>query len=320
VADVFAVQEEIATRVARTLQGVVTREAQRALGAVARTGADAYDCYLRARQLCGRPSGARLEAARQLYRRATAIDPAYAPGWAGLADCDTFLFLYWGAPEADLARADEASRHAVTLGPEIAECHAARAAVLATLGRPAEADEAYRTAIRLRPRLPKTHYQYGRFCFTGGRLADATRAFETALALSPDEAHHGFLLAKVYERLGRAADARAVRVRGVDAAERQLANDPDEERVLYLGAGALVALGEVERGLEWAARALALGPDDVGTMVFAAGAYAAARRVDDALRLLGRALAGGFRHLPWIGTDPDFDRLRRHPRFTTLVA
>ncbi|HYE90196.1 MAG TPA: tetratricopeptide repeat protein [Terriglobales bacterium] len=316
-ADVFAVQEEIAARVTLTLGAVMKDAARRA---APRTDADAYDCYLRGRSLCGRPSGARLEAARQLYRRAIGIDPAYAPGWAGLADCDTFLYLYWGAPAGDLAEADDASRQALELGAELAECHAARACVLATLGQAGEADAAFRTALRLKPRLAKIHYLYGRFCFAGGALAPAAHALERAVALSPDEAHLWLLLAKITERQGRADVARRAHERTVAAAERQAAVDGDDERIFYVGARALVALGEHGRGIEWAERAVAMAPDDAAAAIYAAGAYARARRAPEALALLERGVDAGFRHAAWLRADPDFDAIRRHPRFDALVA
>ena len=45
----------------------------------------------------------------------------------------------------------------------------------------------------------------------------------------------------------------------------QLAAYPDDTRALYLGAGALMALGQREKGLEWARRAVAVDPTDTGT-------------------------------------------------------
>lgn len=320
VADVFAVQEEIATSVARALGAVVKGDALQAIAGTPRTTPDAYDCYLRGRQLCGRPSAVRLEAARQFYRRSVAIDPAYAPGWAGYADCNTFLHLYWGGPAEDLTTADEMSLRAVEARPDLAECQAARACVLGVLGNRREAHAAFQTALRLKPRLAKHHYLYGRFAFGGEDFTEAIRGFGRALALSPHETALHALLAKAYARAGRARDARAANTAAVTAAEGQLVVDPTDERTLYFAAGALVANGEPERGIEWADRALALTPDDAVTLVHAAAAYAGADRVPEALDLLERGFAAGFRHRSWIVADPAFDPVRAQARFVTLVG
>jgi TolB-like protein/tetratricopeptide (TPR) repeat protein len=320
VADVFAVQEEIATSVARALGAVVKGDALQAITGTPRTTPDAYDCYLRGRQLCGRPSAVRLEAARQFYRRSVAIDPAYAPGWAGYADCNTFLHLYWGGPAEDLTTADEMSLRAVEARPDLAECQAARACVLGTLGNRREAHAAFQTALRLKPRLAKHHYLYGRFAFGGEDFTEAIRGFGRAVALSPHEAALHALLAKAYARAGRVRDARAANGAAVTAAEGQLAVDPTDERTLYFAAGALVANGEPERGVEWADRALALTPDDAVTLVHGAAAYAGAQRVSEALDLLERGFEAGFRHRAWIVADPAFDPIRSQPRLVTLIG
>ena len=62
----------------------------------------------------------------QMFTRAIAIDPTYARAYAGLADCYSLLYTNFGASAVHLQQAEEASRKALELGPELAEAHAAR--------------------------------------------------------------------------------------------------------------------------------------------------------------------------------------------------
>jgi tetratricopeptide (TPR) repeat protein len=254
-----------------------------------------------------------------MYLRAVEADPDFAPAHAGLSETCAALHLYWRRRHDDAATADIASERAVRLAPDLAEAHAARAQALALSRNSPAAEEAFQTAVRLKPRLAKTHYSYGRFCAVAGRDSLAAHHFVTAESLSAGDCHYPLLSAMIYARQGRADDARAARQRGVERAETQVASSPRDARPLYLGAGALVALGNPERGLEWAQRALTLDPDDSMAVFYAGEAYACAGRVPRALEYLGTALRSGFHHVPWLDVVPGFASLRRDTRLRRLV-
>lgn len=205
------------------------------------------------------------------------------------------------------------------LAPDLAEAHAARAQALALMRKAAAAEESFETAVRLKPRLAKTHYTYGRFCAVAGRDTLAAQHFAYAESLSAGDCHYPLLAAMIHARQGRAEDAKAARRRGVERAERQLSSDPEDSRPLYLGAGALVALGEPQQGLEWAERALSLDPDDSMSLLHAGDAYASAGRMPRALECLDKALRGGFHHLRWLDVVPGFASLRRDPRVRQIL-
>jgi adenylate cyclase len=317
---VFAIQQEIAQSVARALRVVLTDRERLALRSTPPAGLPAYDCYLRGRRQCGRPTGQSLEAARQMYLRAIELDPGYAAAHAGLADCSAFLYFVWGGTADDLALAVTASRRAVQLGPDLAEAHVARAQTLAIQGDPAAADEAFGTALRLKPRLAKPHYLYARFCYASGRLTDAVHHFERAEQLSPDDERVPLLLARAWDHLGRREAAADARRRGVALAEQRLEVDPLDPLPHYYAAGALVALGQRQRGLEWAARALALSPDDQVALTYAGAALIRGGRVDEGLACLERAVKSGFRQRRWFALEPDLAAVRRHPRLRALLA
>src|SRR5439155_7705171 len=79
--DIFAVQEEIARRIAERLQGQTNGAAP-----VARTvNAEAHILYLQARLFWNKRTEAGLKRAVQLFQEALAKDPAYAEAHAGLA-------------------------------------------------------------------------------------------------------------------------------------------------------------------------------------------------------------------------------------------
>jgi len=119
--------------------------------------------------------------------------------------------------------------------------------------------------------------------------------------------------------LGREADSLATLRRGLEVAERHLELNPDDARALYLGAGAMVQLGERERGLDWTRRAYAIDSEDPGVLYNVACSYAQMDKHDEAMTCLEKAVQNGFGHREWFENDSDLDSLRDDPRFQTLL-
>ncbi len=317
--DVFAVQDEIARSVVRAL-GVSLSEAEHeALGKPAAADVRAFDYYLQARRFFYLFSRKSMRFARELFERAIAIDPAYARAWSGIADCCAFLYLNGGRHGEDAEQADAASRRALELDPGLAEAHASRATALSLLGRHAEAELAFEAAIRLDPGLFEAHYFYARDAFTQGELEKAISQYEAAIRVRPEDYQSPLLVGQIFEDLGRADEARAVRRRGVRIAEEHLRLRPDDARAFYMGANGLVALGETVRGLEWADRALALDPDDAMLLYNIACIKAMAGAREEALDCLERALRAGMQNRGWLEHDSNLDSIRSDPRFAELM-
>ena len=95
-----------------------------------------------------------LARAIERYELAVSRSPAFARGWASLAEAYEYAYAFVGRSAADDARrAEDAARRALTLDPNLAEGHAMLAMVLFYLRWDfAAADAAYRRALELAPR------------------------------------------------------------------------------------------------------------------------------------------------------------------------
>src|SRR5437867_8113840 len=67
---------------------------------------------------------------------------------------------------------------------------------------------------------------------------------------------------QIYRSLGCTAEMQAAARKAVERAESGLARQPENPRPAYLGAAALITLGDKDRAREWLARALATDPDE----------------------------------------------------------
>jgi adenylate cyclase len=257
--------------------------------------------------------------ARRMFAKAVELDPAYARAYAGIADCDSFLFLHYSAP-VEIKGIFETSAKALALESGLAEAHASQALALSLEQRYEEAMAEFEKAIALDPNSFEGHYFYARACFAEGKLERAAALFERAAEIKPDDYQSVCLLIQIYRSLGRDGEKEGAARRGIERAERELTLHPDNPRPAYLGAAALVTLGQNDRAKEWLARTLAIDPDDILTQYNAACIYSRLGEIDTAFDLLERLLPhANHETKAWIKHDSDFDPLRDHPRYQKIL-
>lgn len=123
--DVFKLQDEVAAAIGAQLAqriGAVSVQGGRFTGT---QDGEAMQAYLKGREAWRKRTQASLAQAEHSFEAAVQADPAFARGWAGLAD--TYLLqAAAGTRTLDeaLSRAEEAAVKAVTLGPATGECWA----------------------------------------------------------------------------------------------------------------------------------------------------------------------------------------------------
>ncbi len=186
--DLFALQEDLTNHIAASVETRVGREGLRRIRRQAPANLDAYDLYLQGRALHGLTTERDQALARQLFDRAIAADPLYAPAYAWQAYTVIRGFtLGWGLPRgrAALDLALSLARRAVTLEPESSLCLARMSLVLALMGRHTEAVAAAERGARANPCDAAGRATYGEVLSMSGSHAAGVRELETALALNP---------------------------------------------------------------------------------------------------------------------------------------
>jgi non-specific serine/threonine protein kinase len=317
--DVFAIQDEIAQSIAGALKVMLTESEKKAIAKAPTADVKAYDYYLRGRQFFYQFRRRGYDFARQMFTRAIEIDPLYARAYAGVADCYSYLFMYWDDNEANLRAAEDASRKSLLLDPALAEAHVSRGLAISLSKRYDEAEIEFKTAIQMDPRLFEAYYFYGRACIQEGKVETAARLFESALLVKPDDYQAPAFIGMAYSGLGRKDEAMEAYRRCWQLAEKHLELHPDDARALYLGACALGRLGERTRSLEWAERALAIDPEDCGILYNVACTYALQGKTEEAIDCLEQAMTRALWYKRWALHDSDLNPLRAHPRFLALM-
>ncbi len=318
--DVFEVQDEIAHSISQALRIKLSPQEEKAIARKQTDNPQAYDYYLRGRQFFHQFRRKGFDFARQMFARAIVIDPHYARAYAGVADCCSFLYMYWDSVEDNLNEAEAASRKALELDPELAEAHAAGGLAFALKRDFDQAQREFEAAIRLDPKLYEAYYFYARTSFQRGDLNKAAELYEQAARLNPDDYQAVSLLVAVYYGLGRPVEAAATERRALQLTERHIDTHPDDPRALYLGACIFARLGDHGRSLDWARRALAIDPEETSILYNVACVYALLGRSEDALSCLGKVMEHGTFYKNWAAKDSDLDSLRSDPRFLALLS
>ncbi len=317
--DLFALEDEIADEVARALKVTLASRAPAAGARGARPDAAEYELYFQGREFFHQLRRKGFENALQLFSQAIEINPAYARAYAGIADCHSFLRLYFGRGEESLAASDAASAKALALDPGLPDAHVSRGLSLFLRGDFDAAERHLVRAIELDPRGYDPHYIFGRLRFSQGRIAEAADHFREACAIVPEAYASWYLLGMCYRRMGQDDKSRRVALECIEAVKSRVRSHPDDTRAWTMGAAVLVELGEPERAAKWVGRAVTVDAEEPIIEYNAACVYVRLGRFDDALKCLEVSLGQGGLSRDWARNDPDLDPLRDDARFRALL-
>lgn len=320
VRDIFAIEDEIAEQIAQALQVTFSERAAPSGHGRFEPNAEAYQLYLQGRQFFHQHRRKTFEIALQTFSRAIEISPGYARAYAGIADCHSFLKLYFGHGAEAVEAADAASARALALAPELSDAHASRGLALFLRSDFQGAEHHLERAIALDPRVYEPHYIFGRVCFSQSRTEEAAEHFREACSIVPEAYDSWYLLGMCYRRLGDAHRARHASFECIEAMKRWVRFHPDDTRAWTMGAAVLAEMGEPDRAAAWVARALAIDSEESIILYNAACVYVTLGKLDEAIACLEATTKYGSISAGWMKNDPDLDPLRGDSRFLALIA
>ena len=184
---ILAIQREVARGVAGQLALQLLPAEQARLADVQAVNPEAYEAYLKGILRYYRLTPADLDVALKYFELALEKDPTYALAYVGIS-------LVWaGRSQMAIARPSEAAPkakaaalRAIELDDNLAEAHAALAAVWTWHDwNLSAAEPEFKRAVSLSPNYPDAYASYSHYLNIVGRPKEAAQAIERALALDP---------------------------------------------------------------------------------------------------------------------------------------
>jgi TolB-like protein/Flp pilus assembly protein TadD len=183
--DVFAIQSDIAERVAKALEVKVLGEERRRLDERGSKNTEAFTLYMKGRSAYHEGTERGVRRAVEYFDRAVQQDAEFAPAYVGLADCYYFLGGTYTRVAEGLAKAKENLDKALALNPDLGEAHAFLGHWLGNELKWEEAEAEFRKALELTPSYADAHRRYAGLLLSRGRLDDALREAKKAQELDP---------------------------------------------------------------------------------------------------------------------------------------
>ncbi len=346
-ADIFAIQTEVAQRVADALKVTLLAGERQRLERKATEDLEAYNSYLLGRYYWNKRTEEGFQKGIEQFEQAIEKDPNYAAAYTGLADSYFLASRYGGLPPATaMPKASAAVTRALEIDDTLAEAHNSLARVILwTDWDWLAAEREWKRALQLNPNYATAHHWYGMFLSNRGRADEAILELKRAQELDP------LSLAISADFAWALYNARRYD-QAVDQAHRTLAMDPKFARAhwalgrVYLQQGMNAeAIAELQ-----AARQL----EDSQQMIAQLGcAYAVSGRTSDAqkalndlndlskrhyvdpygIALIYTGLGDKDRAFEWLGrayeersswltslkVEPQLDSVRSDPRFVELL-
>ena len=184
--DIFAIQDEIAHKVAQAMRITLLGEDEARLEQVASTDINAYDLYLKGLQGINEGGFVSLDRAVTQFQEALSLDPSYIPAkiglvssWASMASTGAISY------QQALDRGMPLLEQILEEQPENSAARFQMANLKIFEGDNAGAEEAFIAALDDDPRNALGLKQYGRFLFNNGRVEQGMELINTAVQIDP---------------------------------------------------------------------------------------------------------------------------------------
>jgi len=347
-ADIFAIQDEIAQAIVQTLRASFLRDLGDPTPVRYRANMRAYSLYLKGRYWWNRRNQADTSQAVKYFEQAIGEDPDYALAYTGLADSYALEIDYSGAPvKSGLERAKLEARKAIQLDDKLAEAHTSLGWVTFIYDwNWIEAEREFTRAIQLNPRYPSARQWYAWFLLAMARLDEALVQARAAVELDPASV-------SIRRSLGWLQYYAQQYDASLDNLRRALAMDPTAEETLRLmgllymvrgqyddaetafteamaltqnNAMALAGLGQVgvrrgrpDEAQEYLQEILERGRSRYVSPVALIKLYAALKDTESGIRSLEQAYQERRGYLAYLKIEPELDPFRPDPRFQRLL-
>ncbi|HKP50388.1 MAG TPA: protein kinase, partial [Gemmatimonadales bacterium] len=348
-ADVFAMQDELARAITASLKVQLTADAKPPTQPPT-ANVDAYTKYLQGRYHVNRSTVEGYRQAIEFFQAAVLQDPLYPLPHAGIATSYAMLGFDWfaGMPpleamplaqasaaralrldertaqghlamgqvrmlfEWDWAGAEASFRRAIELNPGFAMAYHWLSLFLSTRGRHQESIEAIQTAAELDPLSLIINQNLGRAYHLAGQYDQAIEHYHRTLALEPGFFTAQAMLAESLTALRRYDEALAV----LNAAEEVAG---PRSLLLTQLAFTLGRMGRMEDGNRVLERLVELSNRGHVPLYHLAVAHYSVGAEAAAFDILERAYEQRSSMLPWLGTHVFWDEAIDHPRLVSLL-
>lgn len=195
--DIFKLQDLISAQVADSLTERLSPQERQQLASRPTENLEAYKLYVKGRYFWNERSVETYFKAIELFEQATRLDPNFALGYSGIADCYALLEQRGGLPpEEAFPKAEEAARKALELDETLAEAHVSMALVKNLYRWDWLETEAHvKRAIELNSNYAPAYGLYGMSLLNQKRFEDAERYLRKAEEIDPTSRSNSIYLA-----------------------------------------------------------------------------------------------------------------------------
>jgi TolB-like protein/AraC-like DNA-binding protein len=342
-ADIFAIQSDIAFQIADNLETALSPEEIEQIGKIPTKNSEAYTLYLYGRFFWSKRTKQDLKLSEEYFKRSIVADTNFALAYAGLADAyfaqSCLACIPWGEGnikakemalkalelDKDLAEGhavygmiltwfewkfEEARKeleHANKLNPKLVTAHMYYSELLDVLRENVKAREEINTALEIDPFMPMLHRLSSLYYYNEERYKESLDALNKAQDLDQSTSLI-WLYINIY--LMNREDVKAVE--GIEKAWRtdSLRAEHANDLIIAFNKYGIDGVNELRLELE---------KKNNGTLYNIARIYALLGRKDETLDYLEKEFENPGSNYIRINNDPFFNDLRSEPRFRTLL-
>jgi adenylate cyclase len=323
--DIFALQAEVADRIARALKGSLSDADRTNLARRPTDDVRAYDFYMRGREYLNRRGKENTQAALRMFERALEIDAGFAGACAALGEACAYMYEWFDGDPAWLSRAIAMNKDALDRDPGSVDALFGLGMVYFHQGRFADARRMLLSVLDAAPQHIPARVRLGilaeRAATGSAGLEEAAVFYRQATELRPNEEEAWRCLAAVQQKLGNEDAAREAALHVIEITARKLEASLEDVILLSRLGEAYARFQAREETVATVERVLELAPADGLALYNCAAAHALLEDLDRSLSLLRRAYDAGFRGVVNAArTDSAFVSLYTQPGFQRLVA